>query len=123
MALVTMKARISGIEKTGKIEKIGQAYLVEFDGQSKRVQSLSRGLEQLGSRIRDYLKSAWGKEKLPWGLFVTAAGNSAVYGDYPRFQGRGTSPFATIRERHKEEGPPMAAVSNAIQFAKKALGI
>lgn len=123
MALVTLKARVAGIEKAGSVEKAGQSYRVEFDRQSKSVRSLKRALEMLGNRVRDYLKSAWGREKLSWGLLVTAAGSSAVYGDYPRFQARGASPHTTVRGRCKEGEPPMAAVSNAIQFIKSALGL
>lgn len=122
MALVNMKARVLGNEKTGSIEKSGQSYVIEFDGQIKRVQSLNKALEGLGRRVRDYLMTAKGKEKLSWGLFVSARGNSAVYGDYPRFQGKGASPFAAVRKRYKD-GPPMAALSNAIQLIKRILGI
>lgn len=122
MVLVSMSGRVAGAEKTGSISQSGSSYVVEFDDQTRRAGSLNAALETLGNRMRDYLKSAWGKEKLPWGLKITARGHSAVYGDYPRFAGGGAvSPLKSIREGFKEDHSPLAAISNAIKFAREAL--
>jgi len=123
MILVTLYARVSGMEKVGTLTRIGDTYKIDFNGEGGSVNSLNRGLEALKQLVSGYLKTAWGKDRLPWGLKLEMQGASVVYGDYPRFRwgGRPDSRVSGTRSRLKDDAPPMAAVENAIQIAKVML--
>lgn len=123
MTLVTLRARVSGIEKTGALVQTNDGYRADFNGGGGDVKSLDWGLQALKQLVSSYLKTAWGKDRLPWGLKLEMRGTTVVYGDYPRLPGRGHPDprVSGTRSRLKDDAPPMAAVENAIQIARAVL--
>jgi len=126
MSLVTFRGRVAGNEQEAEVDQSNGTYVVRWAGSSESARSLTRALEIAAHHMGGYLRQAWGRQKLPWGLMVAIRDcGQVVYGDYPGFPGPGAGAggvIARIRREFQEGDPPMAALRNAMRIVKACLG-
>jgi len=125
MSLVSFYARVAGHEKVTHVEEFNGTYLVRWEGSSESARHLTRALEIAAHYNGEYLRQAWGRHKLPWGLRVVVRDRgSVVYGDYPRFPGPGVGGVIdSTRKEGEPDATPMAALRNAVRIIKTWLGL
>lgn len=125
MSLVSFYGRVAGNEKVTEVDESNGTYLVRWEGSSESARHLRRALEIAAHHMGEYLRQAWGRYKLPWGLKVVIRDCGAVvYGDYPRFPGPGVGGvISDIRKDLDEDASPMAALRNALRIIKACLGM
>lgn len=70
MSLVTFWGRVAGNEQVAEVDQSNGSYVVRWAGSTESARSLTRALEIAARHIGEYLRHAWGRQKLPWGLKV-----------------------------------------------------
>lgn len=120
MDIFSLQVQVVGFNHHAVARSDGYSITVETDGGSRSARSVREAMREAREHVGQYLHDAE-KRKLPWGLLVSVAGVSAVYGAWPLLPGSGESESRTeslvarIRRQYKD-GSALAALENALRI-------
>ncbi|MGH2904517.1 MAG: hypothetical protein ACRDK7_13175 [Solirubrobacteraceae bacterium] len=119
--LFALAAQKAGFQAHANANADGLGILLNTDAGPTRVRTIDAAIRVARDHIGGFLEPA-NRGGVPWGLLVTVAEGSAVYGEWPLSGGPASPDFqqtalARIRRRWHDRGP-LSALENAVEIIR-----
>lgn len=125
MSLFEFQGHVCGDQFSAVATARGREITIDCDGVVIRARSIDNAISMAADFVSSKLRPAV-RTSAPWGLAVSVAGVSAVYGEWPKFTGRPNdtlnerSPVVRIRRKLRYD-EPQSSISNAIEILRAYL--
>jgi hypothetical protein len=125
MELFSFTAQVLGRMYTATASNDGNGIVVQTPGGAEAARTIGKA-EHIAHHAIALILRAAERPGVPWGLQVSVAGVQAVYGEWPRFMGRGgpaeVTPIVRLREQWHDGDGPLRALENAIKIVRTYAG-